>query len=390
MITMVKKILMIHTERKLKYGAHYINDIILKKLRETGYKVDTIYPKENMDILANSMTGISNILFFHSLISMKEKIKHYDIIHGTTYTVLPFLECGVPVISHFGSTTYGFLKKVPTNKKLENENTSLFLIFKELKKTLGIRDSETSIKSLRDISNIEIYVARKSDAIIATSEKVRQELIHNGVPGSKITVIHNAIEDYWFENPTGTTVKDRAEIVYLGRMGDDTFTLKLKGINRLIFILKNFSHLEKSVIGMCRKIDEYRLFFSGIPMTKVHLSVEKKSIPDILKNNFGDIYINPGRYEGFCLSMIEAMSQGLVPITFPVGISPEIIENGKNGYIVNSLDDMIKKINMIKSSPEKRRFMALNAQKTANRFRASKMVEKTAKIYQKLKYGHNK
>lgn len=383
---MVKKILMIHAEKKQKYGTQYINDLMIKKLRKNGILVDTIYPKESIELLSNSMTGISNILFFHSLITKKRRIRKYDIIQGTTYTVLPFLGNGIPVVSHFGSTTYGFLKNVPSNKKLGKENKSLLGIFFELKKILNIRDRDSSIKSLRDISNIEIYVANKSDAIIATTEKVRHELIHNGVSGSKIRVIHNAIEDYWFESFLDKTVKKNADIIYLGRMGDDPFTLKLKGINRLVFVLKKFGNINKHIIGMCRNVENYRLFLSGIPMTHIHLSVEKRSIPRLLKGHFGDIYLNTGRYEGFCLSMVEAMSRGLIPVTFSLGIAPEIIKNGKNGYIVKSLDEMINKINMLKSNPKKRRRLALNAVKTSGQFRSDVMIEEMAEVYRQLKY----
>jgi len=378
---MNKKILYIHQEKKIKYGAHYINDLIITKLKTKGYVVDTIYPEESITLFNKFLAGISNILFFYSLILKKKSSIKYNIIQGTTYTVLPFLENGVPVISHFGSTTYGFLETVPTDKKLYLENIDVFSILSHIKLELKINNNGISIKSLQDINKMEIEVAKKSTAVIATSKNVEKELIKNGVNKNKIFLVYNAIEDYWFKQKLIKTVKPTAELVYIGRMGDDVFTIKLKGISRLIWVIKKFPNMNKKIIGMCSKYKEYESIFSKIPNTKAILSLEKQKIPLELNSNYGDIYLNPGRYEGFCLSLIEAMSQGLVPIVFPIGVAPEIIKNGKNGYIVNSVEEMSTKIKYLKNNKIKREAMAKEAIKTSKMFTAEIMVKKLSKIY---------
>ncbi|MDD3127360.1 MAG: glycosyltransferase family 4 protein [Candidatus Izemoplasmatales bacterium] len=379
---MKKKILYIHpTNKKLKYGAQYINALIIKKLKTKGYIVDTVYPENRITILNDCLAGINSILFYYSLISKKKQSKKYNIIQGTTFTVLPFLENGVPVISHFGSTTCGFLETVPTDKKLYLENMDVFSILSHIKLELKINNNGVSIKSLQDINKMEIEVAKKSTAVIATSKNVEKELIKNGVKKNKIFLVYNAIEDYWFKQKLIKKVKPTANLVYIGRMGDDVFTIKLKGISRLIWILKQFPNLNKKIIGLCSKYKEYESVFSKIPNTKAILSLEKQKIPKELSSNYGDLYLNPGRYEGFCLSLIEAMSQGLVPIVFPIGVAPEIIKNGKNGYIVNSVNEMITKIKYLKNNKLKREAMAKEATMTSKQFTAEIMVKKLSKIY---------
>lgn len=378
------RILFIHTEKKLPFGAHFINDLIVKTLRQKGHVVDTIYPSESIEMFSKSLTGISNILFFYSLVHKKCDVKKYDIIQGTTYTVLPFIGNGSPVVSHFGSTTYGFLKKVPSQIKLKKEKEQLTEILAELKDTLNITQGGASIKALRDISQIEIEVARKSHLVIATSEKVKKELVRNKVNPHKIKVIHNAIEDFWFTSKPIKKVKPLAQLVYLGRMGDDLFTVKLKGITRLISILRTFPDIEKNVIGMCNKITQYEKILTAVPKTHTYLSVEKRRIPFILKTHYADIYINTGRYEGFCLSLIEAMSQGLIPIIFPIGVAPEIIKNGKNGFIVHNLNEMREKIDLLKENQAKRAKMAKEAMKTSLQFTPAKMTDELVKEYKKL------
>ena len=381
---MKKKVLFIHSEKKFKTGAHYINEIIIKKLKKQKYSVDNLYPTNSIDLLSPDMFGISNILLFYSLIKKHEDAKKYDIIQGTTYTPLAFIGNGTPVISHFGSTTYGFLKAVPSMKNLEKEKKEFYSILRNLYENNTIPNLKSNLKPLKDISKIEIYVAKRSNAVIVTSKKVQVELIKNKVPKDKIILIHNSIEDYWFDSTIIKKVKKEASLVYSGRLGNDQFTVKLKGIPRLIYVLNNFPLLNKVIIGMCYKTVQYKKVFDQILKTKSYLSVEKKKIPSILRKHYGDLYINTSRYEGFCLSLVEAMSQGLVPIVFPFGVAPEIIENGKNGYIVNSIDEMISKINKIKSDISKRKEIAENAIQTAKKFNSDRMIKQYVKLYESL------
>lgn len=381
---MVKKILYINNEKEMEYGAHFINSLIVKKLKANGYMVDSMFPQESINLFSKSLSGISDILFYYSLIRKRKQINKYDVIQGTTYTPLAFLDNGVPVVSLFGSTTHGFLKHVPSLKKLGRENRHLVTMFNVLKKYNVVDSLVPSIKSLKDISKIEVFVAKKSAVVISTSEIVKRELIRNGIPKKKITLVHNAIEDFWFKAKKARKVKPITELVYLGRMGDDPFTVKLKGIDRLGYILKAFPSLRKTVIGMCSRVDEYHLFFSQFPETITHLSVKKKKIPKILRKHYGDIYINPGRYEGFCLSLIEAMSQGLVPITFPTGVAPEIIQHGRNGFLVNKITDMGKTINHLIRKKALRTRMAKEAVRTSRRFKADNIIKQYITVYQSL------
>ncbi|MFH1442441.1 MAG: glycosyltransferase family 4 protein [Candidatus Micrarchaeota archaeon] len=381
---MKKKILFIHTEKKFKTGAHYISETIIEKLKQQGYVVDRIYPNESIDLLSRDLSGIANILLFYSLIKKHEDSSKYSLIQGTTYTPLAFIGNGIPVISHFGSTTWGFLKSVPSLNSLEQENRELGSILRNLYENGAIPTLNDSLKPLKDISKIEIYVAKRSDAVIAASEKVRIELIKNKVPKNKLFLIHNAIEDYWFDSKIVKKVKKEANLVYLGRLGNDPFTAKLKGVPQLIFILKNYPSLKKVIIGMCHNTKQYEKIFSQILNTTAFLSVEKRSIPPILKKHYGDLYVNTSGYEGFCLSLIEAMSQGLVPVVFNFGVAPEIIENGKNGYIVKDLGEMIQKINELKSNFSKRKMMAERAMHTVRQFNSATIIKQYIELYNSL------
>ena len=383
------KVAMIHNEKRISTGAHYINQIMAMALKERGAHVRNFYPRWRLADAPIHMRGLSNILFFHSLLERKDEILRYHIIQGTTYTPLPFLSFRTPIVSHFGSTTIGFLRNTPKTSALFPKERVIWHELHDLGIVSGL-DLET-FRPLRDIADMEKLVATRVTKCIATSEHVRSELIDMGVPPEQISVIHNAVEDYWFERKGPITVSD-PHIVFLGRLGGDVFTLKLKGLERLIGLYRSFPEVPKTTICMTtnKKLKEWlRVAF---PVHHMYVNMRKDFIPDVLSRRYGSILFIPSRYEGFSLSLVEGMSQRLVPVSYPVGVAPEIIRNGENGFIVSSNEEAEEKIKYLLSDTEKRLAMAEAAQKTAGQFRSGAIADKLLALYREIKHlglSHN-
>jgi len=375
------KVAFIHSDKKIGTGAHFINDLIACKLRDRGAEVNNFYPQFLLTDTPVHFKGINNILFFYSLLEKREDILRHDIIQGTTYTPLAFLRFSKPVVSHFGSTTIGFLRAVPKTNHLENGCSDVFL---RLKQSGAIRELYIKTRRpLNDIASIEQYAAERADYIIATSEIVKHDLVTVGIATEKIKVIHNAIEDYWFETPN-VNLKNEPTLIFLGRIGEDPFTLKLKGVDRLIWLFERFPEVEKFSIVMSRNKKLVKWMKDNIPNHSVNANTAKNIIPNLLTKYAGGIAVLTSRYEGFSLSLIEAMSQGLVPISFSVGVAPEIIRNGENGFVVRNLEQAEEKIKILLHDTALRHRLALAAKETAKQFRSDIMIEKTIDLYKKI------
>ena len=375
------KIAFIHSDKKIGTGAHFINDLIACKLREKGAEVNNFYPQFLLTDTPVHFKGINNILFFYSLLEKREDILRHDIIQGTTYTPLAFLRFSKPVVSHFGSTTIGFLRAVPKTNHLENGCSDVFL---RLKQSGAVR--ELNIKTrrpLNDIASIEQYAAERADYIVATSEIVKNDLASIGIVAEKIRVIHNAIEDYWFETPN-VNLRNEPALIFLGRIGEDPFTLKLKGVDRLIWLFERFPNVEKFSIVMSRNKKLVKWMKNNIPNHSIIANSVKDNIPNLLTKYAGGIAVLTSRYEGFSLSLIEAMSQGLVPISFSVGIAPEIIRNGENGFIVHNVEEAEEKIKKLLNDTALRHRLALAAKETAKQFSSDIMIDKTIELYKEI------
>ena len=372
------KVAFIHNEKKLGTGAHYINDLMASKLREDGVEIKNFYPRISLADTPVHLGGLKSILFFYSLIERRKEILKYNIIQGTTYTPLPFLAYSVPVVSHFGSTTRGFIKMTPSANRLERATSKIWY---KLKKEGAIKELNVKTRRpMRDIADIEEYVAKRATAVIAASEYVKKELIDAGVDSEKIHLIHNAIEDYWFTTPT-LPIIDTPRIVFLGRLGSDAFTLKLKGLDRLIHLYQHFSDVPKLTFSITTNKKLAAWMRSKIPNHAMWANLPKDRLPAYLQPFRGSILFIPSRYEGFSLSLIEGMSQGLIPVIYPVGVAPEIIRNGENGFMVSSQAEAIEKVDMLLKDASLRELLSVEALKTARKFSSDTIARELMKLY---------
>lgn len=375
------KVAFIHNEKKIGTGAHYINDLMASKLEEAGVEIKNFYPRTSLVDAPAHLGGLKSILFFYSLLERRKEILKFQIIQGTTYTPLPFLAYPVPVVSHFGSTTRGFLEATPNANRLERSTSKTWY---NLKKQGAIKELNTKTRRpLRDIVDIEEYVASRATAVIAVSERVRNELITAGVPNEKVHLIHNAIEDYWFDARPEQAPVDPG-IVFLGRLGNDAFTLKLKGLDRLLNVYQRFANVRKTTFCITTNKPLLSYLRSAIPNHSVSSNVQKDRLPGLMQPLQGSILFIPSRYEGFSLSLIEGMSQGLVPVTYSVGVAPEIIRNGENGFIVSSQAEAIEKIERLLNDANLRDYLSAEASKTARTFSGGMVAHKLLELYNSI------
>jgi glycosyltransferase involved in cell wall biosynthesis len=88
--------------------------------------------------------------------------------------------------------------------------------------------------------------------------------------------------------------------------------------------------------------------------------------------------------EPFGIVMIEALACGTPVIGFPRGSVPEIIDHGKTGFVVNSIDEAVeavKKIDSIQRSDCRKAFV--------DRFEATRMAKEYLSVYESLIAANN-
>lgn len=190
-----------------------------------------------------------------------------------------------------------------------------------------------------------------TDGIIAISQSVKKSLIEVfGVPQNKIQVIYNGVDLKCYQDlkknreNNGSRKKDQftapVKLVYVGRL------IQEKGVQNTLNALANVSTKMQwnfDVIGDGPYRSKLEQLADNLGINeKVHFLGERKDVPNLLKDY--DIFIHmPIWEEGFGITIIEAMATGLLCICRAKGGIPEIIEDGKNGILVNS-NKMLKNV----------------------------------------------
>lgn len=191
------------------------------------------------------------------------------------------------------------------------------------------------------------------DSFIAISDSVKKDLIESGIASQKVQVIYNAIDLNKFQN-TFHKFFD-IEHVVVGNVA--RIMPEKKGQDVLI---SSIEQLRKNYPGIiCKFAGGYDAQHESA-YEALKYDVEKR---DLERNIFFcgniedvssflkkiDIFVLPSRYEGFGISLIEAMSMGIPCIASNLDGPAEIIGNNQRGELfqVDNVGELTAKIEYI-------------------------------------------
>ncbi|MFH1210772.1 MAG: glycosyltransferase family 4 protein [archaeon] len=357
------------------YGNNLINGII-KKGHEvhiitpdntaTSNKAKIIYVKKPIDLKHATWIQLSSI--FSKKIERLSKIEKFDIVHflnslevmrynGKINNVLTTIQG-----YHFAESTlnpFHYTNRYPIDWYLRYPYYNIGRLF-------------------------EIKGLRKMKHIITPSEYIKKSLIKNyDLSESKITTVYYGIK----QNKEHTLRKKfNYNVILVGN------NFQTKGISTLIRVAKSlkkeFPMAKYTIVGDDKRVLPYmkkltekegvaeKFIFTGhVPNTELKEKYKE-----------ADIFILPSTIEGFGMVFLEAMNYGLPVIGSNVGGIPEIIDDGKNGFLVDPENpkEIAEKIRIIFEDEALRNKISENAYKRVGDFPLSKMVDETIKVYKNL------
>ncbi len=71
-------------------------------------------------------------------------------------------------------------------------------------------------------------------------------------------------------------------------------------------------------------------------------------------------------------------------MSFPVGVAPEVVRNGENGYIVKSIHEAEKKIRMLLADTELRQKLSENARISSEEFQSEILARNMMELYSRV------
>lgn len=93
-----------------------------------------------------------------------------------------------------------------------------------------------------------------------------------------------------------------------------------------------------------------------------------------------DLTTHPEWAEHFGITTVEAMSAGVVPVVFNAGGQKEIVDNDSDGFLWNTLEELIGRTDSLIKDENKRKEMAEKSREKAKEFTEEKFKEKLLKL----------
>jgi glycosyltransferase involved in cell wall biosynthesis len=186
------------------------------------------------------------------------------------------------------------------------------------------------------------------------------------------TVIHHGIEVGCYPRGRG----DGSYLLFLGRMDPE------KGPDRAIRVARAAGRRIVLAAKMWEPVEQ-RFFATSVePLLgddAIYIgAVDSEHKLDLLAG--AEALLNPIRWpEPFGLVMVESLACGTPVITFPEGAAPEIVEDGRTGFLCADEDAMVRAVSLIPSLDRDACRSSVSA-----RFSAARMSSDHAALYRRL------
>lgn len=235
---------------------------------------------------------------------------------------------------------------------------------------------------------LQSYCIRNSDVLIACSHEIkRAAAAYWRLDTERITILGNPVDvDRWriatpdplLRTSLGIEEED-VLLVFVGRL-----SIGVKGLDvlcRTLSLIGPDLHVKLAIIGPGNPstlreyiMDPSRVIFIG--------PIAHEQLPSILKAC--DVYIQPSRYEGLPLTVLEAMAAGLPVIATRVGGIPEAVKDGITGILVEPEDPkaLAEAIQWMVEHPAEREEMGRRGKERAKLFDMHTIAARLKDIYQ--------
>ncbi len=276
---------------------------------DTKYKGSLLPREEVVEGIKVFRTGCLDLKFYKLAPHVLKYVKDYDIVH-------------VHAVSFF--TDFFSLTK-PLHKKplVLSTHGGIF----HTKKIMPLKNAY--------FFGWEKMILKNFDQIFAHSVNDK-ELFSKIAPDNKINLIPYSLYFADYQVPRRFT---KNSMLFVGRMG------KNKRIDRLISVLKNVS--DKINDATLVLVGEYLKDDKGLLSMAKSLGVENKIISlgpkygrDLIKiYASANIFVSAADYEGFGISVLEAMAAGCPVVVNDIRAFRNFVTHGKTGYIIDYTEE---------------------------------------------------
>jgi len=176
------------------------------------------------------------------------------------------------------------------------------------------------------------WTATKADIVITPSKHLSKVVENWGVQPNKLIIIYNGTKIV--NDDVSNTNQGTVNLITVGRLAPwkniDTI---IKSVN----LLKQYDMKFKLfIVGSGPLESELKKLVSDLNLSTEVIFTGQKKYTELTKYyENSNIYIQASGYEGLPHVLLEAINYDLSVISTPIGGSNEILQDGKNGYVLN-------------------------------------------------------
>jgi glycosyltransferase involved in cell wall biosynthesis len=187
------------------------------------------------------------------------------------------------------------------------------------------------------------FVSKRS-RMIAVSEDLKRFLVDRiGIEEQRLTTIYNGIDPHHYRVNNGERAAIRREL----GLGD----VPVVGTAGSLYPVKGHVHLVHAMATVVSRVPDAVCVFAGrgellgpLQATAAQLGIERNvrflgfrpDVPAVLKAL--DVFVLPSLSEGLSLALLEALAAGKPVVATRVGGNPEVVIEGRNGFLVPPQD----------------------------------------------------
>lgn len=233
--------------------------------------------------------------------------------------------------------------------------------------------------------------------LIACSESVREHMLNIGFNGDRVTVVHNPIDAALYKRDDAMRASLRAKcnisdeqtvIIAAGRFVDwKGFDILLRAYAECIKDDQQFA--DKTRLLLLGDGEEKDKLCELADLLKLGQTL---IMPGFVQNIrpylwASDLFVLPSKLpEPFGIVLLEAMASGLAPIATCAGGPLDMVEDGKNGWLVptGNFNALSAKLRMAVADNALRGKISTAAQDTTARFNVKHIAAQTLALYEKI------
>lgn len=337
-----------------------------------SYPGDKTLPFKVIRVWRKWPKGLKHLIYFFRVLG---EAKKHDVVLS-----LNAVSAGMPSLAAARIRKKRFFVKIVGDYAWE-------IAINKKKSSLLINDFQDAAKTgfIKILSKMQHRTCKKADGVIVPSEYLAGLVKKWGVAPEKVHVIYNGVD---FKKSELTKEEARKKIGIPGNIIITSGRLvPWKGFKMLVKIMPKVlevnQFLRLVIIGDGPEKKTLESMVKNMGLERKVFIVGKKTKEEMaVYFAAADMFVLNSGYEGFSHQILEAMAAGVPVIASAVGGNKEVINQGKNGFLVKYNDEfnLIEAIKGMHQSPEFREEFAVEGRKTVEKYSLEKMINKTFEL----------